>query len=69
MISVIYRCPIIGDGTDGDEFRPHIANYAVRWSIHGQFPDGESHCLVKVTASQEMHAVIAADPLVEIGNG
>jgi hypothetical protein len=68
MITILYRCPIIGDGSEGDERRPYVDTFRVKWSIYGQFPEEGTHCLVNVTASEGEHAAIEADDQVEVWN-
>ena len=63
---LIYRCPIIGNGSEDDEFRPYIADYRVKWAIHGEFPAEGTHCTVVVDAEADIHTTLQADPLIRL---
>ena len=59
-----YLCPVIGDGSEENPFRPAVAEYDVQWSCAiASGEDGrplQAMCVVEVGADD--HAALQADP-------
>lgn len=61
-----YRCPLIGAGTDGNEFRPRTALYAPDWRLREASAPGATECLVEVEADLVTHTTIGLDALIRL---
>lgn len=62
-----YRCPVIGAGTDGDDFRPSVARFAVSsWAVRKDFSPGAQSVTVEVEATLAQHTVIALDTTIKV---
>jgi len=62
-----YRCPVIGTGTNGDEFRPSLAKYPdIAWTVPTGFSPGAAKVVAVVEATLVQHTVLALDTLLEV---
>lgn len=63
----LYRCAVIGAGTDDNEFRPKVADYeGASWAVCEDFAPGADFVSVEVVADPATHDAIALDPGVEV---
>ena len=61
-----YRCPVIGAGVDGNEFRPRTSLYAPDWRIREACVPGATTCTVDVSADAVQHSLIQLDTLIQL---
>lgn len=61
-----YRCPVIGAGVDGNEFRPRTSLYAPEWRIREACVPGATACMVEVNAEALQHTLIQLDALIQL---
>ena len=67
MAKRFYLCPVVGDGTYGNPYRPKVADYPVSWS--GVMPTNAAGkptaawALVRVAAAN--HVAVMADPQID----
>ncbi|MDN4061148.1 hypothetical protein QPK31_23290 [Massilia sp. YIM B02769] len=67
MAKKTYRCPVIGTGSSGDEFRPSLSKYPCSsWVVPSNFNPGTAKVVVEVEATALQHTVIALDTLIEV---
>lgn len=65
-MKLTYRCPLIGAGIDGDEFRPRTALYSEAWQFKEASAPGATSCLVEVEADPGTHTTIGRDALIRL---
>ena len=61
-----YRCPVIGAGVDGNEYRPRTSLYAPDWRIREACAPGATTCTVEVNAELLQHTLIQLDALIAL---
>jgi len=61
-----YRCPVIGAGVDGNEFRPRTSLYVADWRIREACVPGAKTCTVDVVADPLQHTLIQVDTLIQL---
>jgi hypothetical protein len=65
-----YISPIIGDGTEGNSFRPKLSNYKVNWvaeiksGLDGK--PAEDWSLVCVNCDEKTHSIITEDKDIKV---
>jgi len=62
-----YRCPVVGTGVAGDEYRPSLAKHAgISWEVRENFKPGAQSVIVEVEATLVQHTVILLDTAIEV---